>query len=423
MPKRNRIVYICLLVCLALPLIKAEGQTYSYIYIQADKGVKFNVKANDEMLPQYGSSYAIVPKLKAGTNKIYILFPNHEYAPQRYIVEVPENGFRNFLLTYYQDGICLYDVDSKTYLHGETMTEQQVTGNTASAESMNISPPKDPTGILTDIDDSSLVIKKPLKQYTPPAKENGTYNSSAPETTKYDSIVRDSYGRPIDTIVIERPVVKNEVVPKSPEESYDDSTAFYEAAKPAPTVPANQTIVQESKQTAEPLDDSAAFYKAKKTKALAQANHTIVKEPKQAQAKPADEGKISLPHYPAKTLDAPANLSPAAASAVAQDNKAPATIKSKCGAAIGEKAYDDIYVKSLQKSDHERLKFLLSNIKNCFSCNQIRVLATTLATDPERYALFKQAYPQHITDRENFPSLESTLSKREWKDYFELLLQ
>jgi hypothetical protein len=94
---------------------------------------------------------------------------------------------------------------------------------------------------------------------------------------------------------------------------------------------------------------------------------------------------------------------------------------SDCPKPLSRSDYEDVLNKAKSKSDANRLKYLLEQTDNCYSTGQVRALARTLTKDPERYAFLKQVYP-HVTDQSNFASLESTLTSKEWKEYFKLIL-
>lgn len=399
--------YFSLVLGLALCFAKAEAQPYSYIYVQADKNLQFNIRVNGQMLPQYGKSYAIIPKLSAGPVNVYFLFPGNVYPPQRFIIEVPENGFRTFLLTVYDGAIALYDMPSRSYAHGETVTEQQmdadVKGKTvASAQDINKKMANDTALLITDIADSSLITKKPEAIIADKPKEKAISTDFAGDYNKLAAKKEESF-----------------IAPKE-ETGKLDTSAFADEYNNSPAIketkmPKKENIVRAKDETGK-LDTSAFADDYNNAPAIKKVP-TIPKTLKKESIKKTDEaeGNIALSKYPSTPVNKPAV-------AARENTKKPAIPKGKCVEPIAEKAYDDIYIKSLQKNDNERLKFLLGNLRNCFSSSQVRVLATTLATDPERYAFLKQAYPR-VTDKANFAGLESILSKREWKDYFELLLQ
>lgn len=99
-----------------------------------------------------------------------------------------------------------------------------------------------------------------------------------------------------------------------------------------------------------------------------------------------------------------------------------AIVNSDCPHAIDNDLFDAIYKKAEGKPESARLKYLLDKTSdNCFTTNQIRILAGTLENDPERYTFLKKAYSR-VTDQSVFPALENLLRSREWKDYFKLIL-
>lgn len=96
-------------------------------------------------------------------------------------------------------------------------------------------------------------------------------------------------------------------------------------------------------------------------------------------------------------------------------------INSDCPKPINRTDYEEVLKKARAKSDANRLKYLLDQTEKCYTTIQVRALTRSLAKDPERYAFLKQVYP-HVTDQSNFPTLEATLTSKEWKQYFQLIL-
>jgi len=95
---------------------------------------------------------------------------------------------------------------------------------------------------------------------------------------------------------------------------------------------------------------------------------------------------------------------------------------SDCPKAVDLELFEAIQKKANDKSDNNRLKYLLDKTEeNCFTTNQARILARTLKNDPERYTFLKKVYSR-VTDQAKFPALESLLTTQEWKGYFRLIL-
>ncbi|XZF15021.1 DUF4476 domain-containing protein [Chitinophagaceae bacterium MMS25-I14] len=94
----------------------AGAQGYSYIYLQGDKQTPFYVKLEGEMQPRYGKNYCIIPKLEAGAVNITILFQQNAFPEQHFVILVPENGSRGFMITHKGTDFSLYDLQQQFYL-------------------------------------------------------------------------------------------------------------------------------------------------------------------------------------------------------------------------------------------------------------------------------------------------------------------
>lgn len=101
--------------------VRAQG--FSYVYIQGDKQIPFYVKFEGEMLPRYGKNYSIIPMLAPGPIHIEILYEQNRYPAQKYVIQVPENGYRGFLLLKRNNIYALYDIQQQFYLHSGNKAE------------------------------------------------------------------------------------------------------------------------------------------------------------------------------------------------------------------------------------------------------------------------------------------------------------
>ena len=103
-------------VCACILCIGAGAQPSSYVYIQGDKVTPFYVKLEGKMQPRYGKNYCILSELKPGPVNIEILFQQHEFAPEKFTIEVPENGNRGFMLDKQGGVLALYDLQQKKFV-------------------------------------------------------------------------------------------------------------------------------------------------------------------------------------------------------------------------------------------------------------------------------------------------------------------
>jgi len=104
---------------LLLPFALSQGavaQSFSYVYIQGDKQLPFYVKLEDQMQPRYGKNYCIISQLAPGPINIEVLFQQNMYPPQKFTIKVPDNSYREFLLTRKGDAFSLYDIRQQFYL-------------------------------------------------------------------------------------------------------------------------------------------------------------------------------------------------------------------------------------------------------------------------------------------------------------------
>jgi hypothetical protein len=106
----------CLLVCFFVVFTDTLAQPFSYVYIQGDKTTPFYVKMEGKMMPRYGKNYSILSELSGGPIHIEILFQQHVFPPQKFTIQVPENGCRGFLLNKLEHGFALYDLQQKKYI-------------------------------------------------------------------------------------------------------------------------------------------------------------------------------------------------------------------------------------------------------------------------------------------------------------------
>ena len=119
-----------ILLCFMLFTQAVNAQEFSYIYIQGDKQTPFYVKLEGEMMPRYGKNYSIVSQLAPGPVNIQILFQQNLYPPQKFAIQVPENGHRGFLLMKKNETFALYDVQEQYYLQaGNKIEDDHVPAN------------------------------------------------------------------------------------------------------------------------------------------------------------------------------------------------------------------------------------------------------------------------------------------------------
>ncbi len=314
--------YLTLLLLLLAGNTIANG--FSYVYIQGDKQTPFYVKFEDEMMPRYGKNYCIISQLAPGPVKVQILFQQNIYPALTFTIQVPENGFRGFLLTKKNDEFALYDLQEQFYLPtGNSIEDDKVQSITTIKQSKPAYPPK-PEEKVSNIAQLKAVEGEEINEHT--------------NTTTYTT--------PPQQITI---IENNEPVTNTKQVNGPEFVDFE-------------------------IDNSQ-------------------KSPNTGTVRTNDQfkGQVAIPN-------------------------------SDCPKAIDLDLFEAIQKKANDKSDSNRLKYLLDKTEgNCFTTNQARILTRTLKNDPERYTFLKKVYSR-ITDQTKFPTLESLLTTQEWKGYFKLIL-
>ncbi len=318
----NPVKYIFLLLCSFLLSVEVWAQDFSYVYIQGDKETPFYVKFEGEMLPRYGKNYIIIPMLAPGPINLEILFQQNKYPAQKYIIQVPESGFRAFLLKSNSGTFSLYDIYQKYYIHP---------GNKA-------------------IDDRSPDDSPDKAFVTTNTALSGTKTQQSPTTNNNNTV------RTITSTDDKSPKFIADIQINSNNTASNDS---------------KNVVAQTYKPTTTPSSDTKPVVVNTQTNNASSNNDGI--------------------------------------------------INSDCPDAMTNATFEDIYKRALDKSEKQRLKYLLTEMEECFNTDQARSLALILSNDPERYTFLKRVYPR-ITDQSSFPPLENLLSTNEWKSYFRLIL-
>jgi hypothetical protein len=179
----------------------------------------------------------------------------------------------------------------------------------------------------------------------------------------------------VPTRIATEPAVKEEVITSAPKPA---------VAKPKPA----PTIVKVKKPVTKPVSNIVV-----------------------AESGPAFIGDMELGNSKIKDD----NMLPAGGKGVVRNKLA--VINSDCPTAMSNNQFDALLKRVNSKTASERLKVIFDKMDNCFTSNQIRILAKTLSGDDQRFTLLKKAYPK-VTDQSTFETLENLLSGDEWKGYF-----
>jgi hypothetical protein len=210
------------------------AKNYAYIYIEGDKQTPFYVKLEGQMLPRLGKNYCIIPNLDAGITNIEILFQQNKYPPQKFVVKVPAEGSRGFVLHKVNDQqFALHDMQQGIYLvSGNTAEDDkvpvvsQVAGNVVNnpAESTNtrVDQTLDLPAFSTEKTTKKKKAAKPVQEDTPKeeSKENGRFISDI--ELNADGNRNVSGAEPIPEFGGTKPVAKKKATKKAKKENTEE---------------------------------------------------------------------------------------------------------------------------------------------------------------------------------------------------------
>lgn len=387
-PLKNIVLFLAML----LGMQTLYAQQFSYVYIQGDKETPFYVKMDDQMLPRYGKNYNIISQLAPGPITIQVLFQQNVFPPQKFTIQVPENGYRGFLLMRKGDAFSLYDLQQQFYLPA---------GNSAQDDHA----PAANSYIATNTPANTTKTNPDEITRSKPVKPSSNTSGNSPKFID-DIELNDKRTVQQNNTVATQPLLQQQ----TQAQEAVNNTQQPQAAPPAqtqtqtpPPLPTNNTpaATQPQIQQQEPPKQEVVNSTPPQTQAIApqSPNNTPTQAVQQQQT------------------TAPNNVAPVPVNTASNTP----IINSDCPNPMSDDDFTDIYTKALAKTEKTRLKYLLSKLEKCFNTTQVKMLTETLTNEPERYAFLKQSYSR-VSDQQNFPALESLLKTQEWRSYFRLIM-
>lgn len=367
--------HILSLICGILLLAQsAPAANYAYIYIEGDKQTPFYVKLEGQMQPRLGKNHCIISNLAAGVSYIEILFPQNAFPPQKFAINIPDGGNRGFVLQKVNDRqFALYDIQQKNYIvSGNKPEEDHLPEATAQQGSMAaVSNDGGAPVSSAPVAATPAAVDEAIPAFQPGKKKGKTKSATKP--------------------VEEEPVA---TTPKKGDDRFLDNVELNnEGGGATGTAAAGIT------EPVPPMPKPAATVKSKKKP---KKNHGV--EPDLAAIN--DDGDL-----------ADRKTEPEAES---NDSGVP---NSDCKTAMSSDEFETFALKILDKTDDDaRIKVLTkSKGRNCFTTEQVRIIANNLETQSGRYDVVKMLYAQ-TSDQGNYPKLESLFKTNFLKEKFRQII-
>jgi hypothetical protein len=447
-------------VVLSLALLVAVHSAFSqriyFIYLQTESHQPFFVKMDEKLYSSTASGYLILSRLKDSIYNFTIGFPNNVAGEQKFSCLINHKDHGYLVKNYGEKGWGLLDLQMNTV---------QMASNDDDKKGVSVS--NAPVNAFTELlakaaDDSTLKQKIVLaeeKKAEPVAKTAGTKTD-----TLTSAIAKKELGTPkqtIDSVKEQDIAVSNS--PKQPATNTNTNTSKEPAThKTVTDTIAKQDAVLKKNESAQPaLNTKADNEAAKKLEDKAKqdspvlasasgpgpfAKTKVIRKSESSTTEgfgvtyidiqpdgKQDTIKILIPDAESKVQSAvtseKVNDTSVKKSEEAPPNTAVAIVskpvfKNECKQNASDADFYKLRKKMAgEKSDNSMMGEANKLFKTkCFTTSQIKNLSTLFLGDGGKYNFFDAAY-QHVSDTENFSSLQSELTDEYFVNRFKALLR
>ena len=422
-----------LLFCLAVGLSGVvSAQKVFFLYFQTDDQAPFYVRMADKIYSSSTAGYLILPNLTDSTYTLGLGFAKSTQPETRFAVTVNQND-KGYLIKNFADGLSLFDMQDLSVVKSVSAT-----------------------------------------------KNNTVYET---KTDKFSSVLSKAAD---DPSLLKVPVAKKEEPKPKPEEKKEVITAKLEEAKPIVEAPKDtiaakptETVQTNTEKKEEPIKTESAVVTQTTTEVQAEVNNTQVLEYKPSKIirraessttegfgvvfidkmeDKTDTIRILIPpskikideEAPAVSLSevekkaantvsgsdsAKTDVQPEQPISNTGDQKNKAEIKSTsssvalisnlstCKESASEKDFMKLRKNMAgEETDEAMIDEAKKVYKNkCFTVEQLRYLSTLFLTSAAKYQFFDASY-NHVSDKQNFASLQNELKDEYYLKRFKALV-
>lgn len=423
----NKFIKILITLVLLGASVFAQSSNDAVVYIQGDKQTPFYVKMEGEMQERLGTNYAILNNLAAGEMRIQILFQQNQYPTQNFVINVPESGYRSFLLQKIDNNqFSLYDIDSKiTLVTGNTgkddilVTSSSIASKEASSASemdevlANASKSKNQNNAL-EVD--AIATEANL--------EGGNPERSLKEDKKR---VRKAKKEQKEDEIPEFSVSDHDKSTKKDIDGTVDNKVGKVSEKLDKTFRNNNIDKGNKEQEGRFIDDielkNNTSSNPKKTARQERSKRKFESENGQLPAT-ISEGDWLIDTADAIVKKRKSEVDPVATETnpkeVSTNQNTPSTSTAgTCSTAMDEEAFNIFAQRIIDRNEEElKLSFLRKNYqKKCFSTEQVRIISKNFISQSSRFEVSKLLYNNTI-DKDNYDDLVDLFNTNFLKDKF-----
>ncbi len=478
-------LHLCLLFSLAL--FTASSQKVYFVYVQTESEQPFFVRMNEKTYSSSASGYVILSKLHDSSYSFSIGFPQNKWPEQNFTVSVNRKDHGYLLKNFGEKGWGLFDLQALTVQMAVTgkasIEEKPGTENKDVSAFTDIlakaaddpSLKEKPVQAKIEEKKAEVVVQEVVKE-EPKAEIKESVVTKPAEVVEVPVAQKEEPGvktketvvvKPVDAVEVpvakkeETKVEAKETVAEKPVEiieqplvkAEEPKTAVKETVVPKPVEVTEQSIdklevlkVETKEQPVIKIDEATtsgtAIYKASQVKKWSESSTTegfglvfiddhdngvkdtirlIIPNPKPVNIPVVVKGqkKEEEKFIETVTIDT---------AAIKSESKETPVIKpasnNKCTIVAAENDFFKLRKQmAAAKSDDDMIGEARKHFKTkCFSTAQIKNLGTLFLNDEGKYKFFDAAYI-HVTDAENFNSLQTTLTEEYYINRFRAMLR
>lgn len=381
--------------------VQANAQHNHFIYIEAENKQPFYIRINEKIFSASSSGYVILPKLQAGTYKLAIGFPKNEWPVQ--MIDVAVNKDAGYILKNFESrGWGLFNM--------ETMDLVMLSGGSAANIPAKENIPANKPDAFSDLLAETVnapAIRQQAVVNEPVTTNRDTTKTTQPEESAIKEVIPVT-AKPVNRIFSSLDQSGRSMIFIVGNDNTMDTVRIFipydSVIKTAETIAA--PVIKDALNVSR---DSAVTTIVDSTR---KEDPVIVQESpvKEVVSNPTDTNNIKA----AVTELKPENKNSYTVSTANPDCKSYATDEDflKLRKKMASAGNDDDMIAAAKKGFRSK----------CYSTLQVKNLSLLFLADEGKYNFYDAAY-HHVSDAENFKSLETQLSETYYINRFKAMLR
>ncbi|MCH5597435.1 DUF4476 domain-containing protein [Niabella ginsengisoli] len=392
-----------------------QVQSKYFVYLQTEPAQPFYIKINGQQISANASGYLILPQLKDGDYKLIVGFPQSKTEEQRFDFRIDSKDKGYLIKDYGDEGWGLFDL--------QTMVVQKaIKGNDNEAVAIKQAP----------------LPKEEPKPETVPADGVSDFTKVLSQAAKDPSLLEKPKPAPVEEKPVEQTPVAVEPSPSAEPPSQQtgasqqvDENIANQAAQNRPTAQSGNgvTIVYDDRNESGQVDPITIFIPA--PNGAAAKTEAVKETPPQVVEQKPEPAPATVEEPAAKESNGEAGFTVEEKAPLPQKEEATEPAKEPvknsneaCKSVAGETDFLQLRrAMASEGNDDEMISEAAKAFKSkCYTTAQIKYLSSMFLSNAGKYNFFAAAYA-HISDKENFASLESEIKDAGYKSKFQSLIQ